>query len=149
MDGEPVGVRRGIVGCSYEEEGGRRPGSRERPVPPPAVMVINLLLSNYGYKLVSKGLLSSIDKTCQPYVNSGIIRHVLSPQSQACSPSHETHQFSRVLDDSDWVYNIWRLKTRRLFPPNLFGTHKRVFVTLLVTYLQTDRPFLAIHSQHA
>ena len=60
-------------------------------------------------KLVSKGLLSSIEDmssiedTFQPYIHSGTIRPTRSPYPQACSPSHETYQLSRVLDDSDWV----------------------------------------------
>ena len=58
-------------------------------------------------RLVSKGLLSpieymsSIEDTLKPYLHSGTIRPIVSPQPQACSPSLETYQLSRVLDDSD------------------------------------------------
>ena len=59
--------------------------------------------------LLSKGMLSSIEDqssindTFQPYVNSGTIRPIKSPHLQACYPPLEIYQFSRVLDDYDWV----------------------------------------------
>ena len=53
--------------------------------------------------LVSKSLMSSIENTFQPYVHSGTSRPIISPQRQTCSPSLERYQFSRVLDDADWV----------------------------------------------
>ena len=64
--------------------------------------------------LLSKGLLSSIDDTFQPYVHSVTIRPIKSLQPQAHSPLIEMYQFSRVLDDYDWVYSMWILKIWRL-----------------------------------
>ena len=58
--------------------------------------------------------MSSIEDTFQTYVHSGIIRPVISPQPQACPPLLERYQFSRVLDDSYWVQNRWRFKSRQL-----------------------------------
>ena len=60
-------------------------------------------------RLVSKGVMSSIEDhssiedTFQPYVHSRTIRPIKSLQPQACSPSLEIYQLSRVLDDSDTV----------------------------------------------
>ena len=63
----------------------------------------------FSVTLVYEGLMSSIEEissieaTFQPYVNSGTIRPIISPQLQACSPSLERYQLSRVLDYSYWV----------------------------------------------
>ena len=71
------------------------------------------ILGDTGYvrnfALVSKGLLSSIEDmsliegTFQPYEHSGTIIPIISLHPQECSPSLETYQFSRVLDNSDSV----------------------------------------------
>ena len=54
---------------------------------------------------MSKGLLSSIEDTFQPYVHSGTIKPIISPQPQACYPLLERYHFSRVLDDQVEIEN--------------------------------------------
>ena len=96
---------------------------------------------------MSKGLLSSIyymssiEDTFQPYVHSGTIRQFISPPLQACSPSLETYQLSRVLDDSDWVYSRWRLKSRRLGFFRLFWYSKKGICDAFCDAFVTRSPF--------